>query len=108
MGALVWRSYCRCADTTDRLLQMLTMFDQHDQCPCKEGRESSEKPTKDIWAWVRAGTYTVLEASSLDRGLVPFSIQAHSMRVSSVTIQIKFLSQEHYAPVTTPAGAKYP
>ena len=41
MGALVWRSYCRCADTTDKLLQMLTTFDQHDQCPCKEGRESS-------------------------------------------------------------------
>lgn len=56
MGALVWRSYCRCADTTDKLLQMLTTFDQHDQCPCKEGRESSEeKPTKDIWAWGEGG-----------------------------------------------------
>lgn len=45
----MWRSYCRCADTTDRLLQMLTMFDQHDQYPCKEGRESSEeKPTRHL------------------------------------------------------------
>ena len=52
---------------------MLTMFDQHDQCPCKEGRESSEeKPTKDIWAWVRAGRYTVLEASSLTGGWFHF------------------------------------
>lgn len=33
MAALVWRSYCGCADITDKLLQMLTTFDQHGQCP---------------------------------------------------------------------------
>lgn len=72
MAALVWRSYCRCADITDRLLQMLTTFDQHGQCPCKEGRNSSEeKPTEDIWAWGTGwGRYTVLETSLLDKEVV--------------------------------------
>lgn len=43
MAALVWRSYCGCADITDKLLQMLTTFDQHGQCPWKEGKKSSEE-----------------------------------------------------------------
>jgi hypothetical protein len=34
---LVWRSLQVC--TRHRLLPVLTTFDQHGQCPCKEGRE---------------------------------------------------------------------
>lgn len=50
MGCAV-RSYCEGADTTDKLLQMLTTFDQHDQCPQEGERARREKPTTDIWAW---------------------------------------------------------
>lgn len=96
MVALVWRSYCRCAEITDRLLQMLTTFDQHGQCPCKEGRKSSEKkPTKDIWAWGERGERdSPRSIITRQRGGSIFN-PGPFMWVGYVTVQIKFLPQEY-------------
>lgn len=110
MVALVWRSYCRCAEITDRLLQMLTTFDQHGQCPCKEGRKNSEKkPTKDIWAWGEHGErYSPRSIITRQRW---FHFQSRSIHVGGLchsSDKIPTPSNTEYPPVTTPAGAKHP